>query len=272
MTIYGEYLFLENLITTFLLLVLTSKLAGRIPRRGSLLASSLLGACSSFIIFLPLDGILSSLVRIALGTLCVLIAFGTKQLLQTMLLYHVLTFASGGMVMALFLWMQTPVISHQGIIYMETITYLRLVLWGTLAFGVTYWFVKFVRKSRVKDKLFGKVTIIFEGNTYSFKAFVDSGNSLREPISGSPVVLLDSKGASRMDLSIAKYPQRYGVIPFKAVGAPNGTLMGFRCDRLIFDNKSKENVYVALFDGDFEDFDVLMHKDFLEGGLLQNEY
>ena len=64
MVIYGEYLFVENFIVGGLLLALTGKLTGRIPSWKRLLAGAALCGASSFIIFLPLTGALSTAIRL----------------------------------------------------------------------------------------------------------------------------------------------------------------------------------------------------------------
>ena len=272
MTIYGEYLFVENFITTFLLLKLTAKLVGKSPNTIRILASSILGAISSFIIFVPMTGALSVLIRIMAGVICIIMAFGKSHLLKIILLYHILTFTSGGMILALSMWIKQPAISHQGILYVDSLTYLRLVLFGSIAFGITYWFVRYVRESKIKENLFGKVTIIFDGKSYCFRAFVDSGNSLYEPISRRPVILIDSKGSKSFPFLVNSYPDRYGIIPYKTVGISSGSLVGLRSDKVIYGNRIEENVYIALFDGCFDNYEVLIHKDFLEEGLLKHEY
>ncbi len=264
MIIYGEFLFLENFIVGMILLLLTAKLKGCLDAfTGSqvlriVLASALCGV-GGFIIFLPLTGLGSIVFRMVTGTLCVLVAFGPKQLIKTVFLFCILTFTSGGMVMALFLWMQEPIISHQGIIYIEAMTYLKLLCLGVLALGITYWFVKFIRSQRLMVS--GIAIVIIGDKRFELNAYVDSGNALREPISGKPVMLVDYKAQKNLSIE----PDRYAVIPYKAVGVENGYLDGMRVDKILFQRMTVENPYIAFYEGKFEGYEILMNKDFLEG-------
>ena len=57
MVIYGEYLFLENLISGVLLLLLTGKLLGERIRKGRLLCAALLCGVSGFLLLVPPIGV-----------------------------------------------------------------------------------------------------------------------------------------------------------------------------------------------------------------------
>ncbi len=270
MVIYGEYLFAENFIAGLLLILLTGKVTGYIPSAARTLMAAVLCGLSGFMIFIPLGGLLSAAVRIGTGMACAAAAFGLRNILKTSAVLLVLTFLSGGAAMAILLWRQEPVITHQGIIYMDAVTYLWLLFSGILAFGITYWFVKLIRTRTCDIAARGKVCLVIDGKTYYFKAFADSGNHLREPMTGKPVVLIDEKGAQKLPFKVWDLPQRYRVIPYKTVGVDKGSLDGLRTDMIMFRHHRIEEAYVAFYQGTFGDFEVLLNRDFLEGGLLQD--
>ncbi len=270
MIIYGEYLFIENFITGVLLLALTGKLTGRMPARKRLAAGALLCGMSSFIIFLPLDGMISTALRLGAGVMVAAAAFGRHNLIKKSALLLILTFLSGGAVMALLLWQQQPAVAHQGIIYIDAVTYLKIICFGTLSFGLTYWFVILIRKKNKDIAIRGKVSMVIDDKNYDFNGYVDSGNSLREPETGKPVVLLDKKGAEKLPFRPADLWDRYALIPYKTVGVELGYLEGVRSDKITFEKKISEGAFIAFYDGIFGDFEALINKDFLEGGLLED--
>lgn len=269
MTIYGEYLFIENFITTLLLLFLTGKLTGYIPKKSRFILGSIIGAVSSFMLVASISVWISIIFRIGAGAMCVWFTFGRKNILAVTTVYFILTFTSGGMVMAILLWMQESAINHQGIVYMESVTYFRLLSMGILAFGFTYWFIKLVRKRSIGTSVIGTVSLVIENKKYTFRAFVDSGNSLKEPLSGKPVVLIDRKGAEKLPFEPSNFPKRYGLIPYKAVGVDYGVLEGIRTDKIIYNKCVFLGAYVAFYEGVFGEYEILLNKDFLEGGLLE---
>ena len=269
MVIYGEYLFVENFIVGGLLLALTGKLTGRIPSWKRLLAGAALCGASSFIIFLPLTGALSTAIRLGAGIVTSAAAFGRHELLRKSALLLILTFLSGGAVMALLLWQQEPAITHQGIIYIDAITYFKLICFGILAFGLTYWFVALIRRKNKDIAIRGMVSMVIDDKNYDFNGYVDSGNSLREPVTGKPVVLLDKKGAEKLPFKPSDLWDRYAVIPYRTVGVECGYLESVRSDKIIFDKKISEGAFIAFYDGNFGDFEALINKDFLEGGIIR---
>jgi len=270
MVIYGEYLFIENFIVGALLILLSGKLTGYIPSFRRLALGAALCGMGSFIIFLPVKGILSIIVRLAMGVIISAAAFGRRQLIKKTAVLLILTFLSGGSVMALLLWQQEPAITHQGIIYIDVFTYFKLLCFGILGFGFTYWFVALIRKRNRDIAIRGKVSMVIDDKNYDFKGYVDSGNSLREPVTGKPVVLLDNRGASKLPFKPSDMTDRYSLIPYKAVGVEFGYLESIRCDRIIFEEKVSEGAWIAFYNGVFGDFEALINRDFLEGGLLEN--
>lgn len=171
--------------------------------------------------------------------------------------------------MAFSLWVQSPSIFHYGIIYMATYSYLKILCLGILAFGFTYWFVKFIRAQNVGRCVFGTVCLIFGEKEYYFDAFVDSGNSLRDPLSDKPVILIDKIGAQKLQDFRKNFPEKFRLIPYRSVGVECGMLESIRADKAIFENKIVEGIQVAFYQGIFSGYEVLLNRDFLEGGLFE---
>lgn len=270
MVIYGEYLFIENFIVGLLLLILTAKLTGKTAKKSRIIIGSVICGLSGFLIFVPLEGVMSGVVRLLAAAVCTVTVFGKRQWIRTTMLFMILTFLTGGAVVALLLWKQQPAISHQGIIYIDAVTYLRLLCLGILAFGLAYWFIKLVRKRNGDLTAKSDVRLVIEGIEYVFTAFADSGNGLVEPISGKPVILIDQGAATKIDMAEFSAKERCRVIPYRAVGVKDGYLEGFKIDTVIFGDCRIDGAYGAVYNGSFEGFEVLMHRDFLEGGLLQD--
>ena len=72
--------------------------------------------------------------------------------------------------------------------------------------------------------------IVFGGNRYTLRLLADSGNLLREPISGLPVILLRPGVLPGGEpLTLERPGQR--VIPFSSAGGSD-ILIGFRADSI----------------------------------------
>ena len=285
MVIYLEYLFLENFLTGTLLLFLTASLAGQYTRQSRLWLRIFLGGIISGIggltIFIPVSGLTGAVVRLALAVLICMVVFGQKplklkRLLKTTLLFLALTFLSGGAAMAFSLWRQIPAVRGNGALYFEPLTYGTLICLAVPAFALTCIFIKLVKERRMENITRGKVCLTIEGRVYSFEALVDSGNSLREPLTGRPAVLIDSKGAAKLpfrpeDMEAGHdgaIGNRFVVIPYKAVGTEKGLLKGIRTDSIAFGEKKIKGAALAFYEGDFGDFEVLLSREVLDDGII----
>ena len=99
---------------------------------------------------------------------------------------------------------------------------------------------------------------------------MDTGNTLRNPGSGEPVIvvqkdILESEGLdSFLMASGGEVAAGLCVIPYQAVGKKSGVLLGFRPDYVMVGNRRNVNTVVALTDQVFdteEDYQVLLHPD-----------
>lgn len=98
-----------------------------------------------------------------------------------------------------------------------------------LASALCAWVFGFLSKRRLKS-LYADVDIVFGGNRYTLRLLADSGNLLREPISGLPVILLRPGVLPGGEpLTLERPGQR--VIPFSSAGGSD-ILIGFRADSI----------------------------------------
>jgi len=279
MVVYAEYLFLENFITGLLLIYFTWQLikrpGDRTPSRLRLAAGGLLCGGSSFLLFLDngsAGGMACGMaIRIVAALLTCGVVFGRRNILKKTLLFLIISFLSGGAAMAVFFWMEIPALAGNGILYLESLTWLELFFCGTPAMVLAAWFIKMIRQKRKVELTIGMVELEMEEYRCSFRCCVDSGNCLREPLTGRPVILIDEKGADRLPFQRESYPQRFAVIPYQAVGVERGQLEGVRLDRVRFENRTLENIILAWYSGRFSGFEILLHSEFIEGGMLDYE-
>ena len=298
MVIYGEYLFLENFFIGGILLFLSGKLIGGQVTPWRIALGAIACGLVSFSIFIPMSGILSAVYRITAAVLITMIGLGgcgVLSVLKKSLLFLILTFLTGGSVMAFLLWQQETAVTGSGAIYMEPVTWFKLICFGTIVFGISFWFVKLVRRIKYEKSISGEMILYVDDRQYSFRAMVDSGNFLKEPISGKPVILLDRKGKRKLSKEISAkgghgsenliFPERYAVVPFKAVGTKCGCLEGFRSDKAVFFQDCAENfpserkeikkeisgAVAAFYEGNFEGFEAAVSREILFGGIIDEE-
>lgn len=278
---------MENFITGGLLLLLTGKMMGRKPSHLRLAIGAGLCGLAGFTAIMPPSGMAGIAVRLGIAAVTVLIGLGERTLkgmATAASIFLALTLISGGGVMALMLWQEVPAVSGGGGLYIPPITYLKLLCFGTLTFGFTYKIIGIIRKVRLNIGLCGTAEVRIGGETVCFSAMIDTGNFLREPITGKPVALIGRKAAGRLEHiekeKIKKekiqdeqieneqgYGERYVAIPFCAVGNQRGILEGIRTDWIYFRGNRICNAVIGFYEGDFEDSDMILGREFFDRGL-----
>ena len=192
--IYLDILLAVNLFVTYFLLLATSLLLHRKPRRLRMTLAAVFGSFSSLVIFFPeLPWLIASLFKLSVGTVLVLIAFGSagkRLFLKTALLFAAVNFLFAGVMMALWTFV-TPVEMYfkNGIVYFNISAL-------TLAFStiVAYFIVRLIAKildRRVTKEQLCRIRIAFEGKEVLLDAFCDTGNRLTDPFDGTPVILCE---------------------------------------------------------------------------------
>ena len=82
---------------------------------------------------------------------------------------------------------------------------------------------------------------------------------------------MDKAGARKLPFRREDYPQRFAAVPYRAVGVEQGMLEGLRIDRMHYGGKNYDNVILAYFEGTFGEFEVLLNRNILEGGLAEDD-
>ena len=201
---------------------------------------------------------LSSVVILTIGVLVAFRLTGVQDFIKLMAISYVVSFAVGGLGMALFFLTDIPYAIYfiagdwQGLA--REISW-KLVLVGTV---VSYVLIKLglkiAERHRMKRQMLCNVQIFMGDRGASFEALVDTGHSLREPLSQSPVIIAEFEHVKDFlpdklkvlfyegqensltglipDPSEGMFYKRIRMIPFISLGRSNGMLIGFRPDRV----------------------------------------
>lgn len=296
MIVYAEYVFLENFIMNYLILSLTGKFGKFIPKRTKLILASSLGALYAFIIFFPsLHFLFSFLMKIACSMLIIIICFTPyhfKDFFRLMGIFYLITLIFGGAGFALFYFTSFNGIISNGIFYMTNISIKNIFI----SCGVGYMLIQFcwgyIQKQLTKEKILMDISIEINGEKVELKGIVDTGNSLVDPISKYPVIIVEYNAIKSLlpleikdvllnnqilnfdqiitHLSSSSWITRFRIIPYQALGTENGMLIGFKPDNvLIYDDKQHKDIkeiIIAIYNKNLSktgDYRALLHPDII---------
>lgn len=234
----------------------------------------------AFIIFIPLHWVISLLSKLSFSAIVVLLVFGLSSLksyLKTIVIFYTVSFLMGGITTALLYVSGMSGMTANGAVYLHEFTYLQIAA-GVLATWVLgCWLTAFVKERLQKQKVFTDMTIEIGDQKWNARAMVDTGNFLRDPISGNPAAVLSAACASKILMGLDKVTLdcRHCIIPFKTIGR-SGIMEGVRPDRVIIEGRTISKIVLAISEEDFvcwngeETYEVLLQQQILQGGVLEN--
>ena len=266
MVLYLDAFLVLNFVINALLLSCAAKLDGDLRSRGRILAAAGMGTGYAALSLLPAWGFLEHpACKAAAAVLMLLIAFGNSpRLLRTGGLFLVLSCAFGGGLLLVSMVRGSPAgpggllgpsLGMRGILIAAALSYgvLSLLLSGQFA------------HTRSSGQL-QTLTITHREKTVRLLALRDTGNTLQDPVTGRPVVIVEGKRLQPLlpelplehphallhpiellrSAETAQSTLRLQLLPYRAVGVECGMLLAFRADLVSCGPQSYENCLTAL--------------------------
>lgn len=248
MTVYVDVLFALNAAINYLMLRVSARVAGAQMKTVRLLLAAALGGLYAVCSLLPSCAFLSNVLCKALVWAAMLVlAFGVgKKTIRLALLFLASSFAFGGVMFALVSVMGTGVMLLGAGAYYPVSAGALLVM-----AGVTY-LISWLVFSRLGEHTGGEIVpleIKVGERSVPIRALRDSGNTLKDPITAEPVLVVSWQIAQALfpqikfrqadfsdaasiaerlaELEPAAKPR---LIPYRAVGTQSGLLAAIRCE------------------------------------------
>ena len=195
MEVYVEDVFLDNFIIDFLILFITGKLlriAIKIPR---LLFAAALGV--GFVLLnlaLPLQGAPLLLYKLGIGLVMCITAFGERTIKRNILTYLTFLFVTlliGGACFVVCFSFGTAVLGESGEVSYNLALPVGVVM-GIIALVtfVVFQLVGVIKSKTARSNFVFDATIFHDNRSIKLKAFLDTGNTLVDPETHKPVVVI----------------------------------------------------------------------------------
>ena len=182
MTVYIEYVLIDNLVIDFLLLKATYATLGVMPKRGRLFACAVFGAMIALLYPLILSKVISTAIKVLTGFLMTIIAFrysSKRQYFTATAIFFLYTFLTGGAIIGVF--------SIFGIDYSSEYSIALMFIPVYFLLRIIIEVIKFIYRRKDVVSFTYKTSITLLGKTIDCKGFLDTGNGLYD--GDSPVVM-----------------------------------------------------------------------------------
>lgn len=196
MTIYLDIILLENICMNYIILFATGLTCKARIRQTRIIISSLLGGIYAILTFIPILEIYKNFIlKIIISIIMVYIAFNAKNikiLIKQLILFYLVSFAFGGCAFCLLYFVKPQDILVRNGYLTGTYPIKIALLGGIVGFVIVNIAFKLVKGKISKKDMFCEIEIFFKEKSVQIKAMIDTGNLLKDPISGIPVIVVES--------------------------------------------------------------------------------
>lgn len=188
--VYLDSVFILNTVMNYILLLATARLAGLVLQRRRYLIAAVLGGLYAVAVFFPgVEVLAHPIIKITMGVFLSLMAFGREEkLLRLILLFFTVSCAMAGAVLGLGFLADRSMPVAKGIFFTDVDE--KILLIAAAAFYLLW---NFVFQATAKSMIEGTVLpiqVCIAGKSAKLTALWDSGNNLRDSISGQNILVL----------------------------------------------------------------------------------
>ena len=257
MTIYVDVVLIENIIMNYIILFATGLVIKLKISQIRIIIASILGAAYSIIAYAGIFKIYSSFgLKILLSILIVYIAFNPqnfKKMWKYILIFYLTSFVFGGAVFALIYVVKPQEILMKNGLFLGTYPLKTAILGAIIGFFIMVTAFSIVKSKITKKDMFCDIEIKLNEKIIKTKAILDTGNLLKEPITNTPVVVVEhtllyecipKEILNNLEKIIGgdfeklpnnireEYVLKLKLIPFSSLGKTNGMLLGIKPEYL----------------------------------------
>jgi len=247
------------------------------PKTIRVVISSVIGSIYAIITYVTeIEVYTSVILKAILAVIMVYVAFNPqniKKMWKQVAIFYLTSFVFGGVTLYLIYYIKPQeILIKNGIFVGEYI--LKVIMLGAIVAFVMIKICLKIIKTKINPKdMFCKIKIKLNEKNVETKAMIDTGNLAREPITNTPVVIVESTLLENVlpreilnnlekilcgDLSQIseemqeKYISKLRCIPFSSLGKQNGMLLGIRADEIEVEmeeeKKKTNNVIIGIYD------------------------
>ena len=271
MTVYIDLIFLENIFMNSIIIFGTGIILKKETKILRILAGSILGAVYACLYYITNLEIYSNIIlKLLLSFAMVYISFNSKSIknfLKKLLIFYLTSFTFGGVTFALLYFISPGDILFQNGTLVGIYPLKMILIGGLIGFIIIFLSFKKIKNKIARRDMTCTIDIQIEGKKENIKAIIDTGNFLKEPITGKRVIIVEKESVKNIisenilnnleeiingSMQVEeKYLSKIKLIPFSALGVENGLLLGIKPDSVNINYQDKQieekNVIVGLY-------------------------
>ncbi|KKI93731.1 peptidase [Bacillus sp. SA1-12] len=271
MSIYLDVIWFLNFSFDLFLLLLTAIALKRKIYKLRILLAAFLGSSIVLMMFSPLAFMATHPIgKMIISMMMVIIAFGFyrfRYFFQSLLTFYFVTFMVGGGMIGAHYFLQAEMKYLDGLLMTNSSGFGHPISWLFVLIGFPIMWIfsrnrlEGLEAKKIHFDQMVTVTISVDSTQFTLSGLVDSGNQLYDPITRSPVMVIDTMKAkeyipaqlvyqalqqdvmrSLSESGDESHPweHRVRIIPYRVVGSENQFLLGFKPDEVWIETKNEK--------------------------------
>lgn len=218
----------------------------------------------------------SMISKVILSIIMVYVSFNPqsiKKLFKQVFIFYLTSFVFGGVALYLIYVIEPKnALIRNGMFVGDYV--LKVIFLGAIvAFIIIKIAIKIIKTKINSKDMYCNIRIKISGQIVSTKAMIDTGNLAKEPITNTPVIIVESsllydilpkEILNNLDMILggdlskipekiqSQYMSKLRCIPFSSLGKQNGMLLGIKADEIEVereeDKKITKNVIIGIYD------------------------
>jgi len=301
MTIYLDIIFIENILMNFIIIFATGIVIKEKIIKIRILISSFIGAVYTILMYINIISIYSNFImKLILSIAIVYISFKPdtlKKLIKNLIMFYFVSFVFGGCAFALMYFIKPQLAQMKNGVFIGSYPIKVAIIGAIISFILIQVSFKIVKHKLNKKDMIYKIEIIINNKKTTVNALLDTGNLLKEPITGLPVIVIEHTSLYNIlpneilnntekilggetdeiieNENCTEIISRFRMIPFSSLGKQNGLLLGVKVDNINIEIDEKieqiNNVIIGIYDKSLTKngmYSAIFGMDILEGGRL----
>lgn len=236
-TIYIDVLMVLNIYVNYFLLRITARLTHSPLTAGRCIISAVYGSLYSLMILAPqLNTFINITIKFFVAVTIVIIAFGfhgKKRLLINTASFFSANFILAGTVYAVYSWLKPEFVHFNNSYFYIDFSLLLLVVTTAVMYSAVYIAENFLDRTPDGSDCYS-VMIKYKDTVITLDGLADTGNSLTDFFSGSPVIVCDKEKFSGITDN-GSIPKGFRLLPCSTI-SDSGFIEIFRPDEILIKN------------------------------------
>jgi len=272
LNIYIDLIFLENIFMNSIIIYATAIILKKEIKILRILLASFIGATYACIQYITKMEIYTNIfLKLILSFTMVYISFNSKTIksfFREILIFYLTSFTFGGVTFALLYFISPGDILFQNGTLVGIYPLKMILIGGFIGFIIIIISFKSIKSKFGKKDMFCKIKICFNNKQVNISAIIDTGNFLKEPLTGKPVIIVEKDVLNEcicaeilgnlQDIVNGKknvpdsYISKICLIPFTALGTKNSLILGIKPDKFCIEyqekNMENNNIIIGIYE------------------------